>query len=67
MTPRYLNGDDTLLALDAGVVEIVATFADGHKEKNSYLGVDKIFADWFNIIRKMVPSCENVPVVLTMI
>ncbi len=64
MLPRYLYSEDILLVTDIGPIEITATFEDEHKEKVNYCCPSEYFAEWFRIIKQMVPPCEYTPAVL---
>ncbi len=64
MVPRYLHDDEVVFVTDIGPTEIVATFGDGRKEKRSFICPSEYFADWFSVIKQMIPGCEYVPAVL---
>lgn len=64
MLPKYLYSEDILFATDIGQTEITATFEDGHREKTNYYCPSEYFAEWFQVIKQMVPACEYIPVVL---
>lgn len=63
-TPEYLHDDDELLVLDTGPTEIVVTFEDKHKESVHHFCPSEYFADYFQLIKKLVPCCEYTPAVL---
>lgn len=64
MTPHYLYNDEVLFVTDIGPTTITATFEDKHRETVNYFCPDEFFADYFRLIKKMVPACEYVPAVL---
>ncbi len=49
---------------DVGGVDFNITYEDGVKEKKNFWLPGTYFADAFNIIKAMIPSCEEVPAVL---
>lgn len=63
-TPEYLYNDEILFACDIGPTIITATFEDKHKETVNYFCPSEFFAEYFRLIKKLVPPCEDVPVVL---
>ena len=63
-TPEYLYNDEILFACDIGPTIITATFEDKHKETVNYFCPSEFFAEYFRLIKKLVPPCEEVPVVL---
>ena len=63
-TPEYLYNDEILFACDIGPTIITATFEDKHKESVNYFCPSEFFAEYFQLIKKLVPSCEDVPEVL---
>lgn len=64
MTPKYLYNDEVLFVTDIGPTTITATFEDKHRETVNYFCPDEFFADYFRLIKQMVPACEYVPAVL---
>ncbi|MCR5303280.1 MAG: hypothetical protein K6E33_01855 [Lachnospiraceae bacterium] len=64
MTPYFLYNDEILMATDIGPTEIIATFEDKHRESVNYFCPGEFFADYFRLIKQMVPPCEYTPVVL---
>lgn len=64
MLPKYLYSEDILFATDIGSTEITAIFEDGHREKTNYCCPSEYFAEWFRVIKQMVPACEYTPAVL---
>ncbi len=63
-TPEYLHNDEILFACDIGPTIITATFEDKHKETVNYFCPSEFFAEYFRLIKNLVPPCEEVPVVL---
>ena len=64
-TPEYLsNNDDVLMALDIGLIDIVVTFEDKHKESLHLFCPSEYFSDLFRLVKSMVPRCEDIPTVL---
>lgn len=64
MTPHYLHNDDILFCTDIGPIIITATFADKHRETVNYFCPSEFFADYFRVIKQMVPGTEYIPAVL---
>ena len=64
MTPEILNRDINSAAEDTGMVEIIVTFEDRHSETATYLYTGEFLAEYFRLIRQMVPSTEYIPVTL---
>ena len=62
--PEYLHNDDELLALDIGPIDLVVTFEDKHKESVHLFCPSEYFEDLFHLIKKLVPSFEDIPIVL---
>ncbi len=63
-TPEFLHNDEILFACDIGPTIITATFEDKHKETVNYFCPSEFFAEYFRLVKKLVPPCEDVPVVL---
>ena len=63
-TPEYLYNDEILFACDIGPTIITVTFEDKHKETVNYFSPSELFYEYFELIKKLVPSCEDVPEVL---
>lgn len=63
-TPEYLHDDDELMALDIGPTDIVVTYEDKHKESVHLYCPSEYFADYFRLIKQLVPKCEYIPTVL---
>lgn len=63
-TPEYLHDDGELLALDIGPTDLVVTFEDKHKESVHLFCPSEYFADYFRLIKRMIPPCEDIPAVL---
>lgn len=64
MTPHFLNNDEKLVYTDIGPMTITATFDDKRKETVSYFCPNEFFADYFRIIKQMMPATEETPAVL---
>lgn len=64
MTPHFLYNEEYLFICDIGSTSITATFADKHRETANFFCPSEFFADYFKIIKKMVPECEYIPAVL---
>ena len=56
-----LNRDIVLTVLDVLPLKLAFTFDDGHSENVECYSVDKLCREWFQLIRNMVPFCENQP------
>lgn len=63
-TPQYLKKDDLMFCCDAGSIEITAVFEDKHKETADYFCSGDFFGEYFTLIKKLLPECEYVPVVI---
>ena len=63
-TPYYLYNDNIMFVRDIGLIEIIATFEDKHKESVNYFCPSEFFRDYFNLIKKLVPNTEYTPAVL---
>ncbi len=63
-TPEYLHNDEILFGCDIGPTIITVTYEDKHKESVNYFCPSEFFAEYFRLIKKLVPPCEEVPVVL---
>ena len=63
-TPEYLYSTNKEFACDIGPTIITATFEDKHKETVNYFSPSELFYEYFELIKKLVPSCEDVPEVL---
>lgn len=63
-TPNILNCDEKLLATDIGPVQIIVSFEDKHRKSANYFCPSEFFADYFRLIKQMVPSTEYIPVTL---
>lgn len=63
-TPKYLHSDIESSALDIGPIDVIVTYEDKHKDFLHLLCPSEYFADYFRLIKKLVPSCEDTPVVL---
>lgn len=64
IAPRYLNRLDDEFVYDIGATELVITFEDKHRESAEFLVTSDFFEDLFRVIKKMVPGCEDLPLVL---
>ena len=64
MTPAVMDKDEELLADDIGPTEITVTYDDRHQQRRCFFCPGEYFADYFRLIKKLVPQCERVPVVL---
>ena len=64
MTPAVMDNDEDLLADDIGPTEITVTYDDRHQQRRCFFCPSEYFADYFRLIKKLVPQCERVPVVL---
>lgn len=65
MTPYYLYNDEILFVSDIGSVEITATFEDKHRESVNYYCPKEFFEEYFSVIAKMIPICEDIPALLS--
>ncbi len=63
-TSEYLYNNNKEFAYDIGPTIITPTFEDKHKESITYFCPSEFFAEYFQLIKKLVPSCEDVPEVL---
>ena len=64
IAPRYLNRLDVETVCDIGCTELVYTFEDKHRESAEFFQTSDFFEDLFRVIKKMVPGCEEIPLVL---
>jgi len=64
MTPHFLYNDEVLFCTDIGPTIITATFDDKHRETVNYFCPNEFFADYFRVIKQMVPTTEYTPAVL---
>ena len=64
MTPDYLYNDEILMATDIGPTILTVTFEDRHRECANFFCPSEFFADYFRVIKQMVPPCEYTPAVL---
>ena len=68
----FEKGDDIVVCPLCGAphhrecyeVENRCFFEDKHKESVNYFCPSEFFAEYFQLIKKLVPSCEDVPEVL---
>jgi len=63
-TPEYLHSDEILFAYDIGPTIITATYEDKHRETVTYFCPSEYFVEYFQLIKKLVPPCEDVPELL---
>ena len=64
-TPDFINNcDEILFATDVGPVQIIATFEDKHRESANFFCPSEFFADYFRLIKQMIPPTEYIPVTL---
>ena len=64
-TPDFINNcDDILFATDVGPVQIIATFEDKHRESANFFCPSEFFAEYFRLIKQMIPPTEYIPVTL---
>ena len=64
MTPAVMDKDEELLADDIGPTEITVTYDDRHQQRRCFFCPGEYFAEYFRLIKKLVPQREKVPVVL---
>jgi len=63
-TPNILYHDGVDMAVDIGPTVLTVTFSDKHRETANFFVPSEFFADYFRPIKRMVPGCEDIPVVL---
>ena len=63
-TPEYLYIDNKEFVCDIGPTIITATFEDKHKETVNYFSPSELFYEYFQLIKRLVPACEDIPEVL---
>lgn len=63
-TPEYLYNNDKEFACDIGPTIITATFEDKSKETVNYFSPSELFYEYFQLIKRLVPPCEDVPEVI---
>ena len=66
MTPGIMDNDEDLFVCDIGPTEITATYDDRRRQHECFFCPREHFAEYFRLIKKLVPSCEKIPVVLRM-
>lgn len=64
MTPMYLNSDEILMVTDVGPVTITAIFEDKHRETATFFCPTEFFAEFFRVVKRMVPQTEYIPATL---
>lgn len=62
--PSIINRNINDFCLDIGAIEIIVSYADKTKWKQTFFLPGDRFKECFAIIKQMVPSCEYVPAVL---
>ena len=63
-TPEYLYSTNKEFACDIGPTIITATFEDKHKETVNCFSPSELFYEYFQLIKTLVPACEDIPEVL---
>ena len=65
MTPQFYKYDpEDLICYDLGLTSITTIYVDRHRQTINFFTSSEFFADYFRIIKKMVPPCEYIPAVL---
>lgn len=64
MTPGVLDVDEDLFAHDIGETEIIVTYADRHRRRECFFCPSEYFRDYFGLVKKLMPQCEEMPQVL---
>lgn len=64
MVTEIINAEITEKCTDIGGIEFQITYADKSKVKKVYWVSRDYFAELFELIKNIVPECENTPVVL---
>lgn len=59
MMPPILNPTEEVECVDAGCVEFIVTYSDKTKAIKRYLCSGYEFKAFFDVVRKVVPLCEN--------
>lgn len=59
------NLNDMLFVMDGGSVNFTVTYSDGRKKSMSYSYLSDSYRDCFELIKRMVPSSEALPLVLS--
>ena len=57
--------DQEVDALDVGVTTFIMSYAEGTRQQRSFCALSYVFATCFRIAKRMVPSCEKTPKVLS--
>ncbi|MCC6095181.1 MAG: hypothetical protein LIV24_09235 [Eubacterium sp.] len=64
MALPILHNDQILFATDVGATDISVTYKDKHRESAHFFCPSEFFKDWFQLIKCIVPPCEEIPMVL---
>lgn len=62
--PNVINLSEEIFCTDIGAIEFQITYLDKSKDKITYFVPGDTFKDFFDVIKKMIPSCEYVPAVI---
>lgn len=61
---EILNWDEEVFACDIGMTSFIVHYSDKTKTRRDFFTPSDDFKECFAIVKQMVPSCEEVPVVL---
>lgn len=59
--PLIVNHDTDMFCTDIGGIEFIITYSDKTKFKETFFLPEDEFKECFQIIKRMVPECEYVP------